>query len=65
MGEPSTCARDVLFYRWYAFLVRIVQNHKVLLAPYTKDQVIGLKLHTLKTKVLPFIIPELFPVAWF
>ena len=50
MGEPATCARDVLFYRWYAFLVRIVQNHKVLLAPYTKDQVICLKLYVLKIK---------------
>ncbi|XP_055326682.1 phenoloxidase 2-like [Sitodiplosis mosellana] len=38
MGEPSTCTRDVLFYRWYAFLVRIVQNHKSQLPAYTKNQ---------------------------
>lgn len=39
MGEPSTCMRDVLFYRWYAQLIRIVQLHKSQLPTYTKDEV--------------------------
>lgn len=39
MGEPSTSARDVLFYRWYAYLVQIVQNHKSELPKYTKNEV--------------------------
>lgn len=40
MGEPATCARDVLFYRWYAFLVRIIQLHKMQLSPYTDKEVV-------------------------
>lgn len=39
MGEPSTCMRDALFYRWYAFLVRIAQLHKMQLPNYTKNEV--------------------------
>lgn len=39
MGEPATCARDVLFYRWYAFIVRICQLHKAQLPSYTPAEV--------------------------
>lgn len=39
MGEISTCMRDMLFYRWYAFIVQIIQLHKQQLPPYTKDEV--------------------------
>lgn len=40
MGEPATCMRDPVFYRWYAFLVRIVQLHKMQLPSYTDTEVL-------------------------
>lgn len=39
MGEISTCMRDMLFYRWYAFICQIIRLHKKQLPPYTNDQV--------------------------
>lgn len=39
MGEPATCMRDPVFYRWFANIVRIIQFHKAQLPPYTTDQV--------------------------
>lgn len=39
MGEPATCMRDTVFYRWYTNIVDIVQLHKFQLKPYTPDQV--------------------------
>lgn len=39
MGEPATCMRDMLFYRWYAYVVQIIQLHKMQLPHYTKDEV--------------------------
>lgn len=39
MGEPSTAMRDPVFYRWYAFLVDIIQLHKKNLPAYTEREV--------------------------
>lgn len=39
MGEPATCMTDMLFYRLYAYILRIVQLHKMQLEPYIKDEV--------------------------
>lgn len=39
MGEPATCLRDPVFYRWYANVLRIIQLHKMQLPAYTKDEV--------------------------
>lgn len=44
MGEPATCLRDVLFYRWYANVMRIVQLHKMQLPAYTKNEVNAFKI---------------------
>lgn len=35
MGEPTTAARDPIFYRWHAFVDDIFQTHKELLPSYT------------------------------
>lgn len=39
MGEPATCMRDMLFYRWYAFITRIINLHKMQLPSYTENEV--------------------------
>lgn len=39
LGEPATCMTDVLFYRWYARILQIVQLHKMQLPPFTEDEV--------------------------
>ncbi|XP_049851214.1 phenoloxidase 2-like isoform X2 [Schistocerca gregaria] len=38
IGDPATAMRDPLFYRWHAYIDHIFQQHKILLPPYTVEQ---------------------------
>ncbi|EDS29448.1 prophenoloxidase [Culex quinquefasciatus] len=38
MGDVATAMRDPVFYRWHAYIDDIFQEHKIKLAPYSKQQ---------------------------
>jgi len=39
MADPSTSMRDVIFYRWHAFIGELFDRHKRTLRPYTPTMV--------------------------
>lgn len=60
MGDPATCMRDPLFYRWHAYLTRIVQLHKSQLPNYTKDEVTRNSLTLQKNFTIKMEITNIF-----
>lgn len=45
MGEPATCMRDMLFYRWHRFLLHIIEQQKAQLPYYTEKEVNSSRKH--------------------
>ena len=56
MADPGTAMRDIIFYRWHAFMNEVFDRHKRTLVPYTPTTVIKLNLKAFPQLIYPNMI---------